>query len=183
MEDRCPHFDVLKDVMDSSPSTRPLLTTEVSEFRDDIESDAEDAETTTNGGQEDSSGVVRLQASAEERPLTGRARRNIELIRPPRNRAAITSFAWNDFNAGYTKVKEQEQLSARKNHQEKLAMQREELHQTARLQERRIACVEEEAKDRIQLLQAQRDRETNSSQDRGIVAQDGVGPMPKAVER
>ncbi|KAG3109054.1 hypothetical protein PI124_g12940 [Phytophthora idaei] len=43
--------------------------------------------------------------------------------------------------------------------QEQFAIQREELQQTAPLEERRIACAEEEAKCRIQLQQAQGDSE------------------------
>ncbi|KAG3018664.1 hypothetical protein PC121_g11000 [Phytophthora cactorum] len=77
IEERCPHFDVLKDVMDSSPSTRPIRTTEDSEFRGDIKDDGEEAEFTTSSTREICSGVVSSETSAQERTSIGRRRRRI----------------------------------------------------------------------------------------------------------
>ncbi|KAG2786411.1 hypothetical protein PC129_g12855 [Phytophthora cactorum] len=127
IEERCPHFDVLKDVMDSSPSTRPIRTTEDSEFRGDIKDDGEEAEFTTSSTREICSGVVSSETSAQERTSIGRRRRRIKSIRPPSTRAASTSLAWNDINADYAKIKEQEQLSTRRMRQEQFTIQREEL--------------------------------------------------------
>lgn len=152
IERRCPHYNALKDVFGDRPSVRPLVTSDNALFLsdDDLElrMDGESAEA------EDDTALTPDQLSKRQKHNNGKTPRwgSIQSRSPS---VSSTLSEWSDLNSALSRSKALEQASQGRMHDEKLELKRMQFQQTTLLEERRVACKEEETRCRVLLLQAQ----------------------------
>ncbi|KAG3099106.1 hypothetical protein PI124_g21752 [Phytophthora idaei] len=101
---------------------------------------------------------------AKKSKLSNGAARRSSSIRARSPSVSSTKSDWSDLNAALSRSKALEQESQRKMDDENLLLKRQQFEQTSRLEERRVACAEEETKCRVLLLQAQAKKEQAQAQ-------------------
>lgn len=154
---RCPYYDTLKGVFEDRLSSRPLFTS------DDL-SATNSSCVGVGGGISDPRMAMlesgRMPSSSEERKESNiPEKHNISKrsARPNLSNSTLSSTRseWSELRSTLSRTRATEQASNRQYHREKIKLKRKNLLQTITLEKRRLKCIEEESKCRVQLLQAQ----------------------------
>ena len=152
---RCPHYDILKEVMWDRPSSRPLITNE-DEYFEDL--------TMENKGKNDN--LSSSEQSDDDVKVRGKCKRkrNVDkkMYRSIRSRSSSVSSSlsdWVDINTSMMMAKKEDHAVQKKIHSDHLELNRMKFE----LEKRKLACKEEESKQRVVLLQVQVEREKAQS--------------------